>query len=205
MYQGDGAEQEVIRLKGTPANSTDKLVFYVLGGFSPHYSIDRLETNGGELVFSCEDGQGRMVVNETENYRTIASSVIMGAMASGDSLNLKAYLVSEMVNYFLGYNPSTSIQQDLSAILSLGNYPNPFLSETHIEFTLAHAGRVILNVYNLQGKVVKQLKNEDMMPGTYNVIWDATNDRGVPVEGGYYFYELITGNQSTTEKMILVR
>ncbi|MEZ5194884.1 MAG: hypothetical protein R2764_00345 [Bacteroidales bacterium] len=32
-------------------------MFYVLGGFSPHYSIDRLETNGGELVFSCEDGR----------------------------------------------------------------------------------------------------------------------------------------------------
>lgn len=206
MLIGDGEEQEVIRLKGSSSNISEKLVFYVQGGFSPHYSLDRLETNnGGELVFSSEDGQGRTILKETDTYRTISSSVLLGSLVTGDSLNMKAYLVSEMVNFFLGYNPTTSIQQSYSAIMSLGNYPNPFLTETNIEFSLAQQGLVVLNVYNLQGKLVKQLKNEEMMPGTYNVIWDATNGQGVSVDGGYYFYELITGQQSVTEKMILVR
>ena len=100
-----------------------------MGGYDPHFSVDRLESNGSDLLFTSNDGHGRMFMMETDTYTAISSSIMLGAMQTGDSLNKKAYLVSEMVNFFMGYNPVTTLRENISAILNTGNYPNPFQSE----------------------------------------------------------------------------
>jgi hypothetical protein len=205
MYIGDGDEQEMVKIKGGPDCLATELTYFCLGGYDPHYSVDRLESYGSELLFSSEDGYGRMFIKEDEGYRAISSSVILAALASGDSLNLRAYLVSEMVNTFLGYNPSTSLKEVFSGLLDGYSYPNPFSGKTTIEYTLTEAGRVTIDVYDLSGKVVKQLVNNETLPGSYSVTWDATSDNGSLVNGGFYFFKVRQGNQSVTEKMVLLR
>jgi hypothetical protein len=205
QYIGDGAEQEVIRVKGGPNCLASDLIFYYYGGYSPHYSIDRLETNGSELLFSSEDGYGRMFIKENSSYKAISSSVLLGAISSGDSLNLKAYLVSEMVNTLLGYNPVTSLKDTFSSLTTFGNFPNPFTEETKIEFDLAETGLIMIDVYDLGGRLIKQLLNENLSPGSHSVTWDATNESGSRVEGGYYFYKIKSGGSFKTEKMILLQ
>lgn len=205
QYIGDGIEQEVIKVKGGPNCLASNLTFIYSGGYSAHYSIDRLESNGSQLLFSSEDGFGRMFINDDPSYKTIASSILMGAMATGDTLDLKAFLISEMVNTFLGYNPVTSLQETVSNLLSNANYPNPFTEETKIEFNLKESGHIIVDVYDLSGRLVKQLKNEDLSAGDHSVTWDATNESGSRVQSGYYFYKIKAGNTSKTEKMVLLR
>jgi len=205
MYIGDGDEQEVVKVKGNPDGMASDLTFFQLGGYDPHFSVDQLGPNGSVLLFSSEDGKGRSFIKEDEGYRAISSSVILASLASGDSLNLRAYLVGEMVNTFLGYNPSTSLSETMSGLFGGSNYPNPFNRQTTIEYTLTVAGRVTIVVYDLSGKVIKQLVNEVAIPGSYSVTWDATSDNGSMVENGFYFFKVRQGNQSVTEKMVLLR
>lgn len=101
-YLNDGSNWEVISLAGTSSTLTDQLDFLYFGGPDPHYSVDRMSTSVGETLLNCEAGFGRMIKNEGETYRTITSSIIFGALADGDGLSLKPYLMSEIVNYFLG-------------------------------------------------------------------------------------------------------
>lgn len=206
MFTGDGGELEVAKINGGPNCCTSDLTFHYLGGKSPHYSIDRLESaSGSELLFSCNKGSGRMFLNDNPDYKAISSSIMMGAIASGDSLNIKQYLISEMVNHFLGYNPTTSLKENIVSLVSGGNYPNPFTTETKIEYTLKEAGRVSINVYNVNGQIVKQLVNEELLPGDYIVTWDATNNTSKKVESGFYFYKINFCDYTKTEKMLFLR
>lgn len=202
---GNGSDQEIIKLIGNPGSLSSGLVYNIAGGYDPHYSVDRMGASGSEMLFCSEEGFGRTFIKQDEGYRAVSSSVILAAMASGDSLNLRAFLVAEMVNTFLGYNPSTSLKEVFSDVLSGSNYPNPFNGNTTIEYTISETGRVTIDIYDLSGKVVKHLVNDDFLPGSYSTTWDATNNNGTSVGNGFYFFRVSQGNHAVTAKMVLLR
>jgi photosystem II stability/assembly factor-like uncharacterized protein len=86
------------------------------------------------------------------------------------------------------------------------NYPNPFNPTTKIRFEIplsrgVSEGRgVSLLVYDLLGREVATLVNEELKPGTYEVKWNASN-----FPSGVYFYKLNSGNFVETNKMILLK
>jgi hypothetical protein len=182
---------------------TTGLHFDYFGGPNPHYSLDRLGASGSELLFNSDDGHGRMFLMEEDGHKVISSSIVLGAIASGDTLNLKPYLVSEIVNYFLDFNPTTSLKENIADLISGINYPNPFHSETQIDYNLQEKGRVSIEIYNVNGQLVKRLVDEELLPGSYSVSWDASNQNGEKVERGFYFYKISLGKNSQIEKMIL--
>jgi hypothetical protein len=85
------------------------------------------------------------------------------------------------------------------------NYPNPFNPTTNISFSVVDAGQVSLKVYNLSGKEINELTNNFYTPGTYNVIWDATDFYGNQVSSGIYIYQLQTKDGILSNSMILMR
>ncbi|MEO8513766.1 MAG: T9SS type A sorting domain-containing protein [Ignavibacteria bacterium] len=102
-------------------------------------------------------------------------------------------------------NPSvigiTSISTVIPERFSLSqNYPNPFNPVTNIEFQLAKSGFVNLTVFDLLGREIETLVNEDLNAGTYNVDWNA-----VKYPSGAYFYRIRSVGFSETKKMMLVR
>lgn len=113
----NGSDYEVNTLKGNCAGCTELLKYYYLGGVSPHYLVDRLLAEDAEPLLSSEEGHGRMFVYENNNYKVISSSVVIGAIANSDSLNIKPYLLSEFVNYFIGYNPITTLHENVQDVL----------------------------------------------------------------------------------------
>ncbi len=204
-YEYDGDEQEVESISGGEDVLSSGLNYLYYGGYSPHYSIDRLVQAGSNLLFASEDGYGRMFAYSQNDYKVISSSILLGALASGDSLNLKPYLVSEMVNYFLDYNPATSLEENITEFTGLTNYPNPFVSETNIKFNVNKPCLIKIDVYNAAGKLVKRLVENEYETGNYSVRWDGTNEKGNKVNGGLYFYNINNGDGTKTEKMILLR
>jgi len=85
------------------------------------------------------------------------------------------------------------------------NYPNPFNPSTEIRFTIPKFQHVSLVVYDVLGRKVKTLVNEERHAGQHRVSWNGTNDYGASVSTGVYFYELKAGDQIKTQKMLLVR
>ena len=80
------------------------------------------------------------------------------------------------------------------------NYPNPFNPTTNIKFALTNAGFTTLKVYDMLGREVATLVNENLAAGTYNVNFDAAN-----LTTGIYVYELRSGSVKLSKKMMLVK
>jgi len=80
------------------------------------------------------------------------------------------------------------------------NYPNPFNPVTKIRYSVADFGRVTLKVYDLLGKEVAQLVNEEKNPGMYEITFDASM-----LATGVYFYRLQSGSISLSKKLLLVK
>ncbi len=85
------------------------------------------------------------------------------------------------------------------------NYPNPFNPITEIRFDIPKAIKVNISVFNLMGQKIKTLKNEKITPGYHVVQWDGTNDNGMQVSTGMYFYTLQTGAKSVMRKMLFLK
>ena len=89
--------------------------------------------------------------------------------------------------------------------ISLSNYPNPFNSSTSISFTLTEAGHVSLAIYDITGRLVNTLVNADVNAGQQTVTWDGTDESSRPVASGIYFYNLRSGNDLKSRRMILLK
>ena len=80
------------------------------------------------------------------------------------------------------------------------NYPNPFNPSTMINYSLEKPGMVTLKVYDVLGRFVTSLVNEQQNAGLHTVNFNAAN-----LSSGIYFYQLNSGEFSSSRKMILVK
>ncbi len=89
------------------------------------------------------------------------------------------------------------------------NYPNPFNPVTSIRYTIGSRQHVTLKIYNVLGKEVATLVNEEKESGTYSVEFNGHSDKGQNLSSGVYFYKLTAGNQAgihtAVKKMILMK
>ncbi|HSQ74114.1 MAG TPA: C-GCAxxG-C-C family (seleno)protein [Bacteroidota bacterium] len=86
------------------------------------------------------------------------------------------------------------------------NYPNPFNPQTRIQFSLPEKQRVDLAIYDVHGRMVKELIDfQEYAAGTYNVDWDGMDADGRKVASGVYFSRIQAGTYSSTCKMSLVK
>lgn len=87
----------------------------------------------------------------------------------------------------------------------LGNYPNPFKPETRIRFSLAKNQSAHLSIYNVKGQKVRDLKNGNLPSGLHEVTWNGTDDNGVHLSSGFYFYKLETSEGTVMKKMLMLK
>ena len=98
----------------------------------------------------------------------------------------------------LGIQPLTgNIPQDYS--LSQ-NYPNPFNPATKIDFNLPESGFTSISVFDVTGKLVQKLVNENLPAGKFSLDFNAEG-----LTSGIYFYRLNSGSFTETKKMILTK
>lgn len=204
-FEGDGEDYEVSNVKGSCLNCSESLKFNYRGGFSPHYSVDRLGADGGFLLFSSEDTFGRIFANEGSNYKVISSSLVIGAIETSDKLNLKPYLFSEFLNYFMEINPVTALQENITAMLNSAIFPNPFRSETQIRFSAEQPGEVQVDIFDINGRWVKSLTKGKFESGSHQITWDGTDQQGNMVKSGQYFCRVLTKESVETHKLILLK
>lgn len=88
--------------------------------------------------------------------------------------------------------------QTISTFQLAQNYPNPFNATTTIEFQLSQPGDVSLNVYNLQGQLVREMLNDYCHAGNYTLVLQAES-----LPSGIYFYRLTTNEAIQTRKLVL--
>jgi hypothetical protein len=80
------------------------------------------------------------------------------------------------------------------------NYPNPFNPSTQIEFSVPVESNVSIVVYDLVGREVVTLVNENMPSGNYSLTWNAAG-----LTSGVYFYRMESQNYVEVKKMIMLK
>ena len=85
------------------------------------------------------------------------------------------------------------------------NYPNPFNPSTSIDFEVFESSNVSLNVYDLSGRLVKNLLSGNLNSGAYTIEWNGKNTTGISSAAGVYFYSLSSGESTIIKKMSLIK
>ena len=80
------------------------------------------------------------------------------------------------------------------------NYPNPFNPTTKIKYEISKTGLVTLKVYDVLGREVATLVNEEKLSGSYEVEFDGSN-----LSSGVYFYRMRAGDFIDTKKFVLIK
>ena len=121
--------------------------------------------------------------------------------------------------YFGGFNVNfvkfdlvaTDVRNEINTPTGFGleqNFPNPFNPETEISYQLSVNSNVTLKVYDILGKSVVTLVNEEQPAGKYSINFATTNNPQLTTNNlpsGVYFYQLRAGNLVQTKKMIFLR
>lgn len=84
-------------------------------------------------------------------------------------------------------------------------YPNPICDHVRFSYVLKHTERVRLAVYDVQGRLVRELTNADMEPGSYTIDWNGQDVRGNTIAAGVYFCTLILDSKDYVEKIVVVK
>jgi hypothetical protein len=80
------------------------------------------------------------------------------------------------------------------------NYPNPFNPSTQIQYSIAEAGLVSIKVFDILGRQVAELVNQNQSAGTYTVNFNAQN-----LSTGVYIYKIESGSFQASRKMVLMK
>ena len=83
-------------------------------------------------------------------------------------------------------------------------YPNPFNPSTMVSFELGRDQHVKVSIFDLHGRLVRQLLNEQLKPGRHEFMWDGKDDLGNAVASGIYATRISAGNDRSQLKVTLL-
>jgi flagellar hook assembly protein FlgD len=93
-----------------------------------------------------------------------------------------------------------------AAFALAANVPNPFNPTTTIRYDIPAGGAdVNITIYDVAGRMVRELVDRHRAPGTWSVQWNGDDARGQRVASGVYFYRMRAGSFSDTRKMVLLK
>lgn len=132
---------------------------------------------------------------------TTGDSVLCIWRATGynglDSITSNQFVVTIRRNT-VGINQISSAVPESFKLFN--NYPNPFNPTTKIKFDIVKTQNVTLKVFDMLGKEVALLVNQNLSPGSYSVDFNASG-----ISSGMYFYRLETEGYSDTKRMVLMK
>jgi photosystem II stability/assembly factor-like uncharacterized protein len=172
-----------------------------------------------ELLFSVS------VHNDSVAYLVGSKKAVMVTTNQGETWNSQdtpisssitfgqVFFINEKEGWIVGSNGTilhttnggvTAIQENTYTLPDEFNlkpaYPNPFNPSTTLEFDIPRTSYISMKVYDIMGREVETLVNEELNVGSYTVKWDATK-----YSSGVYFYKLHSENFTEMKKMLLVR
>ncbi len=152
-------------------------------------------TSGNGIYFSSDGGSTWVQKNEGIGSTYVESLIITSNYVFAGATS---GIWRRPLNEFIGIkNISTEIPFGYKLEQ---NYPNPFNPKTNIRYQIAKNNFVLLEIFDLVGRVEATLVNEKQTPGTYEAEWDATQ-----YPSGIYFYRLEAGDFTETKKMVIIK
>ncbi len=208
-YNSDGIQQWVTRYNG-PGDGPDGARsisvdvsgnVYVAGGSlglgtNADYTSLKYNSSGEQQWVTRYNGPGSEVDYGYTIFVDGTGNIYVGGYSWGNGTNYDYATVK--YSQTIGINPISSIIPDNFNLSQ--NYPNPFNPTTNIEFSLPEKSFVKLEVFDITGKEVANLVNENLSAGTFRYDFNGEN-----LPSGVYYYKLETSEFSQTKKMLLIK
>jgi len=171
--------------------------------------------NNSGFVVALSQGEGSPIQPGEGVFTQIEWNIEDLPQVSGliniSDLEVSGYFGSEL-SFEIG--PSRIVEENL-ALSDIKNipeyyvlhnaYPNPFNPLTTINYDLPKNSFVRIDIYDLMGRKIKTLVNENMKAGYRSIHWNATDDLSKPVSAGLYIYTIQAGEFMKTKKMVLIK
>ena len=180
---------------------------YLVAGVSRYVSP---EWGGLIRIWDMADGSLAREYTE-ETVGSVGSPLFVAVSPAAD--DWIAYTYDDKVKFAetgldFGGRPAdltSPVEDTPSAFELVGAVPNPFNPQTTVHFNLPATQGVRLNVYDVQGRLVRSLLDEVRSAGANQVNWDGRDHAGRGAASGTYFARLESGGMTSVEAMVLVR
>ncbi|MBD3221550.1 Omp28-related outer membrane protein [bacterium] len=188
---------DVVGLAGDPIG--DGISFTLTGGDPDQPAL----ISGQPVEVSCEYGDGDPAVVRTtyNDYQVVLFPFGMENVPLQSDVNTLMYGALQ----WLGALETTDAGLPEARLSLAQNAPNPFNPATKIAFNLDRAGQARLEIFNARGQLVRVLADEALPAGAHEFTWQGRTDTGQQAASGTYFYRLVTGDETLTRKMTLVK
>ena len=164
---------------------------------------------GYDFVTAIEPDTGPILEVEVEfsNALTNPSVVFMITSISAGDVNANPLtIVADNFGQFSGEMVGVDLGDGLPVSFALHpNYPNPFNPSTIISYDLAFQSDVSLNIYDMRGRMIRNLVGQTQDAGHYLIEWHGNDNSGNNVGAGVYIYKLSAGSRIFSQKMILMK
>ena len=131
----------------------------------------------------AENGGWEMNISDGENGNRVVKTGTSPIVLPNDYFNNRRVSAKELREEFM-----------------VKNYPNPFNESTDFLFTVSSGVHVSIKVFDILGKEVANVVDENFQPGIYQKNWDASG-----LKGGIYLYKMQAGEFSTTRQLVVIR
>ena len=218
---GDGAHGGDAGGRATGFGTDNNLVWVEITG-----TVSVIDVYGDAFygLDTDNDGVTNYVIDFGDNYNVSSPAIpslgenvsVVGGLLNGapEALNADWVIVYEVDGQFFrmpgdteGLEPidgSTSVNPTdapvVSSHLVATNYPNPFNPTTNIQFSTPVAGLVNITVFDVLGRQVATLVNDNLTAGTYTTQFNAAS-----LPSGMYMYRVTVNNQSIVNRMLLLK
>ena len=183
--------------------TTNEGVYWTYAGLN-NYSVAALTVNGADLYAKTDDAELFVSTNYGTTWTKFDSGSVSENIISLAANQSNLYAGSSMGVIYRSVSGITDVQQinhNLPELFSLyQNYPNPFNPATRIRYEIPKASFVSLKIYDLLGREVATLVNEEKQAGSYEVEFDGSN-----LSSGIYFYRMQAGSYINTKKFVLLK
>lgn len=140
-----------------------------------------------------------------QDFSAGANEWINGFYTSTDG----EYVYLHAVANTIGIEEEKSQDQEIGVdkfVFALNNViPNPVIHSAQISYSIAKPCEVKLNIYDVSGRLVKNLVNQKQNPNVFRLIWHGDDNLGRKLSSGVYFIKFRAGNFTAMKKIILVR
>ncbi len=126
----------------------------------------------------------------------------------GDIVFSSASFAADKPHLFMIENDGVLVNDNAELEIPQGfnigqNYPNPFNPNTEFDYTIYHTNDVSLKIYDILGNEICTIYSGTRTPGSYRATWRGVDNNNKLVASGVYFYQLVSGVNSITKKLLL--
>ena len=170
-------------------------------GQGPLHTNFKLNSSGEEIGLFSPMAFGHEVI-DTRIFGEQSTDISEGRMPDGASL----WTFIDPPTFNGANDDSSGSQDDLPQRMMLSqNYPNPFNPGTQLNYLLHKDGSLRINIFDIRGRLINTLVDEEKIRGTYSVRWEGSDKLGRQVPSGLYFARMEFDNEVQTRTMTLVR